>query len=487
LNVEKIDYLKVDCEGGEYDIFTDENLDYIENNVKKIAGEFHKTYNKYGMNEAIKILEKLEGRGFDIWVESYDGINIKEQLLKNHWLKNENKHAVDYYTEIYFWALNKKFNVNVDIDFIDGVKVTIHGRDVDYKVDFIDGNSNKVLYSNTIGSGQWTKCFIKYYVNWIIRVSVDDEVVYEYRLDLKDKKVYIQFDSKALGDTLAWIPYVEEFRKKHNCEVVCTTFWNQLFKEQYPDIEFIEPGSKFTISSGIPSYKIGWFYEGSQNPNDVRTVPLQQTASDILGLDYKEIRPKIKLGYGYSRDIVSELDNQKYVCIAIQATTQIKYWNCKDGWRKTVDYLNEKGYKVVCIDMHKTFGNGECWNTIPNGVIDKTSCSIEEAINLLSYADFHIGVSSGLSWISWSVGTPVLLISSWSKSFAEFQSNCVRVHADDSDWSGSFNDIKVRLDSGNWNWNPYKECKTMEDWYDFEPITFDQVINGLDRIIKGEY
>jgi hypothetical protein len=96
-------------------------------------------------------------------------------------------------------------------------------------------------------------------------------------------------------------------------------------------------------------------------------------------------------------------------------------------------------------------------------------------------------MSSGLSWLSWGVGTPVLLVSSWSKSFAEFKSNCVRVHADDSDWSGSFNDIEVRLDTGNWNWNPYKECKTMEDWYDFEPITFDQVINGLDRIIKGEY
>ena len=435
------------------------------NDLSKVMGDVYENYKDYRINSLIE--SEVIRRNFNWENAAEKGYEILKEIEKAEYIRERE--------DSFF------------VDFSDGVKVTIHGRDVDYKVDFIDGDTNKLLYSNTIESGQWTKCFIKYYVNWIIRVSVDDEVVYEYRLDLKDKKVYIQFDSKALGDTLAWIPYVEEFRKKHNCEVVCTTFWNQLFKEQYPDIEFIEPGSKFTISSGIPLYEIGWFYNGTGNLNDIRTIPLQQTSSDILGLDYKEIRPKLKLGYGYSRDIVSELDNQKYVCIAIQATTQIKYWNCKDGWRKTVDYLNEKGYKVVCIDMHKTFGNGECWNTIPNGVIDKTSCSIEEAINLLSYADFHIGVSSGLSWISWSVGIPVLLVSSWSKSFTEFQSNCVRVHADDSDWSGSFNDIKVRLDSGNWNWNPYKECKTMEDWYDFEPITFDQVINGLNRIIKGEY
>ena len=40
-HITKIDFLKIDCEGGEYDIFTRENLIYIQNNVSKIAGEFH--------------------------------------------------------------------------------------------------------------------------------------------------------------------------------------------------------------------------------------------------------------------------------------------------------------------------------------------------------------------------------------------------------------------------------------------------------------
>jgi len=39
--VNKIDFLKVDCEGGEYDIFTKDNIEWIKNNVRKIAGEFH--------------------------------------------------------------------------------------------------------------------------------------------------------------------------------------------------------------------------------------------------------------------------------------------------------------------------------------------------------------------------------------------------------------------------------------------------------------
>lgn len=40
-NISQIDFLKTDCEGGEYDIFNDDNFEWILKNVKKIAGEFH--------------------------------------------------------------------------------------------------------------------------------------------------------------------------------------------------------------------------------------------------------------------------------------------------------------------------------------------------------------------------------------------------------------------------------------------------------------
>jgi FkbM family methyltransferase len=34
-NIEKIDFLKIDCEGGEYDVFNLENFEWVKNNVKK--------------------------------------------------------------------------------------------------------------------------------------------------------------------------------------------------------------------------------------------------------------------------------------------------------------------------------------------------------------------------------------------------------------------------------------------------------------------
>lgn len=43
-NLSYIDYLKIDIEGSEYDVFSLENVDYLKNNVMFIAAEFHLNY-----------------------------------------------------------------------------------------------------------------------------------------------------------------------------------------------------------------------------------------------------------------------------------------------------------------------------------------------------------------------------------------------------------------------------------------------------------
>jgi len=40
-NVDKIDFIKTDTEGGEYNLFRPENIDFLKNNVRNIVGEFH--------------------------------------------------------------------------------------------------------------------------------------------------------------------------------------------------------------------------------------------------------------------------------------------------------------------------------------------------------------------------------------------------------------------------------------------------------------
>jgi|TARA_B100001964_G_C13656452_1_gene347042 hypothetical protein len=40
------------------------------------------------------------------------------------------------------------------------------------------------------------------------------------------------------------------------------------------------------------------------------------------------------------------------------------------------------------------------------------------------------------------------------------------------------------LDSGDWNWNPLKEIKLMDDWYEFETINAEQVFVAVDKMVK---
>ena len=90
-NIDKIDFIKTDCEGGEYDIFTQHNLPYLIDNVKKVVGEWHlrtpelKEKFKNFRNNILPHFKKYE-------IYSVDGIDIQWDL----W----NDHFIDYYTEV---------------------------------------------------------------------------------------------------------------------------------------------------------------------------------------------------------------------------------------------------------------------------------------------------------------------------------------------------------------------------------------------------
>lgn len=371
-----------------------------------------------------------------------------------------------------------KNNRQVSVSFINGPRVEIidHNPDNEYLVKFIDNKTEKNYYEATLKGGYWAASSIEYFVEWRIELyDKNGKKVFEQLFNPTGKKIYINFDSKALGDTIAWIPYVEEFRKKYECEIVVSTFHNILFETQYPNLKFVKPGS--IVNNIYTQYNIGWFNNENKNPKDPYIIPLQQTATDILGLHFTEIKPNIS--HPSNKPNIKE----KYVTLSVQSTAQAKYWNYKGGWQQVINYLNSKGYKVICVDKHFSFGAGNCINTIPKNVIDKTGCGFDEAISLIANADFHLGISSGLSWLSWALGTHTVMVSSFSKPLCEFTTNITRVY-NDTPYSGFFNTVEHKLDPSNWNWNPFKEMSTLEDWHKFETITPEQVINKIDEYLE---
>jgi autotransporter strand-loop-strand O-heptosyltransferase len=144
---------------------------------------------------------------------------------------------------------------------------------------------------------------------------------------------------------------------------------------------------------------------------------------------------------------------EPYVCIAVQSSTQCKYWNHPEGWRDIVTWLKGCGYRVICIDKQPTYGHGLVWNHIPHGAEDMTGAlPLSERAALLKHADFFVGLSSGLSWLAWAVGVPVVMISGFTHPNNEFHTpyRVFNHHTCNSCW----NDPKVMFDHFDFLWCP---------------------------------
>ena len=375
-------------------------------------------------------------------------------------------------TEVYSHRLKQIDNVRkpeiveeIFIDFVNGARVRIESAipERNYRIFFMNTNNMRDMEIKNIDSED-NVAYIErpYYTSW--HVAIQKEVnreMYAHLFNATGKKVYIAFDSRALGDTLAWIPYVEEFRRQHDCNVVCSTYWNSLLESTYSHIEFVEPNTE--MDGLYAMYTIGV----NKGVSDWRSISLQQVASEALGLDDQEIRPDLKIN-------AEPLSRKKYVCIAEHSTAQAKYWNNPTGWQEVVNHLHTLGYDVVSMSKERT-------NL--NGVIQFENHDIVEVAKCIKGCDFFIGLSSGLSWLAWALGKEVIMISGLTIPDFEFQLNNYRVYPKGKICKGCFNDLKVEpFDINNWNWCPRK--KKMELFECSVSIKSKDVIKKIEKILQ---
>ena len=353
-------------------------------------------------------------------------------------------------------------NNEIIINYFDGPRVEVKGNyNKQYFVEFIDGNG-VVRFSDTITNNMWTSCGIKYYVPWTIKIN--GEVVDEF--NLLGKRVLISFESKSIGDTLAWAPYSIELMKQRNCKVILSTFHNEWFKgsESYKDIEFINPGQSVVCDA---IYRIGWFRDDvkgwgnlSSNPNQVNLIPLQQTITDILGLEYKEVN------HGLNFKPSKRPIKNKYIVFGPQSTAGCKEWPL-ENWIELSKLLKSKGYEIMILSLNKYqidgvhVNNTKDWN---------------EVMNCLFHSEFFIGLSSGLSWMNWSLYKKTVMIAGFTQDDHECQTNVIRISNDVC--IKCWNDPVLVFDSGDWDWCPvYKN--TSHQHICQKSITVSQVFNKL--------
>jgi autotransporter strand-loop-strand O-heptosyltransferase len=400
------------------------------------------------------------------------------QSTRNRLTKLQNKNTfeeklVGFYRDITFTEKRKVNKIQISTHCVRGPFVEINAdASRIFEVSFLDVNGRPIHVSN-INGNMWTRLNHKFYYDYSVVVKENGQVIYQNKLDLKGKRVYIAIESSSLGDSIAWFPYAEEFRKKHECELLVSTFNNSFFIENYPDITFVSPGEQ--VHNLTAMYSIGWFYneEGELDytkcPTDFRNQPLQKTASDILGLEYREIRPIISY---------PKKQKTKRVGIAIHGTAQSKYWNNKGGWQEVTDHLKSLGYEVVLYSKEE---DGYMGNSHPVGINKFPSGPLSNLIEDLATCEFFIGIGSGLSWLAWALNLPVVLISGFSKDFTETVSNTWRIINNDV-CTGCFN--THRLNASDWNWCPMHK-DTERQFECTKQITPKMVISKIDDLIKS--
>ena len=362
-------------------------------------------------------------------------------------------------------------------DFNEGVRVKLPKGN--WKVALKDVRAGNTLFLADITEESMVASARKYYVPFSFEVIDNDsgEVVISHEMNLKNREVLVQFPVGTLGDSIAWFSYLERFRIKHDCKLTCvmSDLISPLFEKTYPQIRFITKENVESLNT-YATYYIGLFFRGdveNKQPADFRLVGLHKTAAYILGVDTKESPPTVQ---SFDRTIP-----EKYVCIAVQSSTQCKYWNNPFGWRDVVKHLKAKGYRVLCIDKSDTHGAGLTWNYIPHGAEDFTGPHpLTERAALLQHAEMFIGVSSGLSWLAWACGTPVVMISGMTHPINEFESP-YRIH-NTNVCNSCWNDGQIIFDHFDFLWCP-RHKGTERQFECSKLITSEHVTRTIDRCI----
>lgn len=324
-----------------------------------------------------------------------------------------------------------KYNLNL----VDGIffELVNTPENKEYKVIFLD--KKKEIYSTMLRKGMWAKYPQKYLSNYFIEIWDGD--VQKDRISfidyMKGKRVFISYESSSLGDSIAWIPYCLEFKNVYQCEVIVSTFKNDLFESVYPELTFV--GRGVVVENIVAMFTLGWFYDPMKEPTHPSTIPLQQASSNILNLPYKEIRPRI--AFTPSGKPVED----KYICISTKSTAQCKHWYY---WEELITSIKNKGYRVFELSLDANDYGAE--------KIEDTS--LPNVMNYLHYAEAYIGLSSGISWLNWAVGKETIMISNFTEENHEFK--CIRL-TNKKVCNGCWNNPMFKFNKGDWNWCPEHE------------------------------
>lgn len=411
-----------------WDFLCSENEEMLNNKMKKQLEEKNKKELKKSETYILQEIKKSE-----------EDKNLKpeekiKKLKRNSFFKDDFYYNFNY--GVNFFSLKKSYLVKI------------------YNLD----SGNKLGEFTTI-PGEPYFSPQKFYIRWGIKVYDGEKLFLEKELDLNNKDVFIESKSDCIGDNVAWIKAVDNFQKKHNCNLTCV-FPESLiesFSITYPNIRFLRKKDRKKYEA---CYYLKCGHATTKNETIVyhNIIALDKIAEYILEVEHQE-KPK-KMITTNVPDFGGE-----YVCYSERASSAMKEWNNPEALKEVIEYIQSLGLKVVNIDQMPLIKDLK--DVI---YLNGKDISIQERINTISGAKFFIGMASGMSWLSWACHIPTIMISSFSLPLSEYE-NPYRVFSKDFCF-------------GCWNLFSAINCSNNEKYICNKGITAKQVIEKINQIME---
>ena len=207
-----------------------------------------------------------------------------------------------------------------------------------------------------------------------------------------------------------------------------------------------------------------------------------QTASEILGFEEtQEVKPTLKFKF---KNIKLK---RPTVSIATLSTMQQRLWtpqkgsSYNSGWNNVISYLKSKKIDVISLDQHAQYGCGvpsgdmPAYTSIPSSSKNKTGLPLRTAASYINKSLFFMGLSSGLSWLSWALGKPAVMVVGPISERYHFKNPYIVQNKNVCHACWSHHDVEL----GEWYW-----CPENKDFECTRQITPEMVIEKINLILE---
>lgn len=227
--------------------------------------------------------------------------------------------------------------------------------------------------------------------------------------ELAGLDVFLHIDSYCLGDTLCWGSFLQAFVQHHRPnKLFVSTFWPELFTST-DKIEFLDAVSE---EVQVCDKFISGGYD-KKNLQHIRYGMFATAKSSML------LPPDAQPDKSVFKKVEAQKQPNKIV-IAPESLKKIARWDYLGnyGWQEVIDRLNSLGFEVHNISYENTL-------KLRSVISHHGDTDISTARQHICEARLFVGLGSGLAWLSWAHGLPVVMIAGFTKHFMEFP--CYRV------------------------------------------------------------